>query len=174
MLMTTHAFKPTRTTGLVLGLVLTLPMLAPTAWAADDEPWKKPGWEPITDEERQPPSPDEMAESAVEIRESQGIRYLSGGLGAGERAWLQQHGASYPVALQFSKGERGAFVSSVGVTIRTPDGQTRFEATTDGPMIFIDLPAGRYDVTTRYQEHSRDFSLQVPTSGQTSQSINFP
>ncbi|MFI9654043.1 hypothetical protein ABGV17_04835 [Guyparkeria sp. GHLCS8-2] len=163
---------PRRT--LALSLAVALPLIAQTAWAVDDEPWKKPGWEPITEQERQPASPDEVANSAVDVREHNGIRYLTGGLGAGERAWLKQHGPSYPVALQFSKGERGAFVSSVEVNIRAADGETRFEATTDGPMIYIDLPAGRYTATASYQGHDRDFTLQVPTSGRTSHSINFP
>lgn len=161
-------------TTLALSLALALPLIAQTAWAADDDPWKKPGWEPITEQERQPASIDETAESAVDVHEHNGIRYLTGGLGTGERAWLKQHGSSYPVALQFSKGQRGAFVSSVDVNIRATDGETRFEATTDGPMIYIDLPPGRYSVTTRYQGHDRDFTLQVPTSGQTSHSVNFP
>ncbi|MFI9652886.1 hypothetical protein [Guyparkeria halopsychrophila] len=158
---------------LTLGLALTLPLIAQTAWAVDDEPWNQPGWEPVTEEQRQPASPNEMAESTIEVREHQGIRYLTGGLGTGERAWLEEHGSSYPVVLQFSKGARGAFVSSVDVSIRTPDGETRFEATTDGPMIYIDLPAGRYTATARYQGHDRDLTLQVPANGQVSRSINF-
>lgn len=157
-----------------LSLALALPLAAQTAWAVDDEPWKNPGWEPISEQERQPASPDEVAESAVDIREHEGIRYLTGGLGAGERAWLEQHGSSYPLALQFSKGQRGAFVSSVNVTIRATDGETRFEATTDGPMIFVDLPPGRYSASASYQGHERDFTLQVPSSGQTRHSLNFP
>ena len=95
-------------------------------------------------------------------------------MGAGERAWLEQHGSSYPVALQFSKGERGAFVSSVDVTIRATDSEARFEATTDGPMIYVDLPPGRCNTTARYPGHDRYFTLQAPTSGQTRHSVNFP
>ncbi len=162
---------PRRT--LALSLALTLPLIAQTAWAVDEEPWEKPGWEPITEQERQPPSPEAVANSAVDTQEFQGIRYLTGGLGLGERAWLEEHGSSYPVVLQFSKGARGAFVSSVEVNIRAADGETRFEATTDGPMIYIDLPAGRYTATASYQGHDRDFTLQVPANGQVSRSINF-
>ncbi|KTG17623.1 MULTISPECIES: hypothetical protein [unclassified Guyparkeria] len=155
-------------------LSLASATLAFPALAAEDEPWKKPGWEPISEEERQPVTPDEIAASAVAVQEYRGVRYLTGGLGAGERAWLEQHGTSFPVTLQFSKGQRGAFVSSVDVTIRDESGQTRFEATTDGPLIYIDLPAGDYQATTRYRGHARDFELRVPATGRTTQSINFP
>lgn len=162
---------PRRT--LALSLAMALPLIAHTAWAIDDEPWNKPGWEPITDQERQPPSPDEVAESTVDIRENNGVRYLTGGLGANERAWLRRHGPSYPVALQFSKGERGAFVSSVEVIIRTSNGQVLFEATTDGPLIYIDLANGNYEATVRYQGQERTFELRVPANERTGRSINF-
>ncbi|MFP4251451.1 MAG: hypothetical protein ACOCY2_01050 [Guyparkeria sp.] len=155
-------------------LVLASFVLFLTPALGADEPWKQPGWEPITDEERQPASPDEVAESAVEVREYQGTRFLTGGLGTAERAWLQEHGADYPVALQFSKGQRGAFVSAVDVRVRTPDDKTRFEATTDGPMLFIDLPEGRYTASASYKGEDREFSLDVPANGQVSRSINFP
>ena len=155
-------------------LSLASVMTVQAGMAAEDEPWKKPGWEPITESERQPVTPDEIAASAVDVQENRGIRYLTGGLGAGERAWLEQHGASYPVTLQFSKGKRGAFVSSVEVMIQSRNGQTQFEATTDGPLIYIDLPNGNYEVTTRYRGQERTFNLRVPANGQTSHSINFP
>ncbi|HER34697.1 MAG: hypothetical protein JXJ30_08505 [Halothiobacillaceae bacterium] len=161
---------------IVVATILTLAYttLAPPLLAADDEPWKKPGWEPASKEERQPVTPDQIDSSAVDIQENRGLRYMTGGLGTGERAWLKQHGTSFPVTLQFSKGQRGAFVSSVDVTIRDQSGQTLFEATTDGPLIYIDLPAGNYQTTVSYRGQVRDFDLQVPSTGQTSKSINFP
>lgn len=162
---------PRRT--LALSLAVVLPLFAQTVWAVDDEPWEKPGWEPITEEERQPPSPDEVAESAVDVQKNNGLNYLTGGLGAAERAWLKQHGKSYPVALQFSKGERGAFVSSVEVIIRSSNEQAQFEATTDGPLIYIDLPNGNYEATVRYRGQERTFELRVPANERTSRSINF-
>jgi len=154
-------------------IVLVSTCLAAPALAGDDEPWKEPGWEPITDAERQPATPDEIHASAVDMQESRGIRYLTGGLGAAERAWLKQHGSDFPVTLQFSRGARGAFVSSVEVTVRSRNGQTQFEATTDGPLIYIDLPNGNYEVTARYREQERTFDLRVPANRRTSLSINF-
>ncbi|MFN2382557.1 MAG: hypothetical protein ABR561_08435 [Guyparkeria sp.] len=147
-------------------------LLTPTVGA--DEPWKQPGWEPITEEERQPASPDEIAQSAVDVQDYQGVGYVTGGLGADERAWLKQHGHSYPVTLQFSKGERAAFVSSVEVVIRSRNGQTQLEATTDGPLIYIDMPNGNYEVTAKYRDQEQTFDLRVPANAQTSHSINFP
>ena len=159
-------------TAAALGLATVMATLP--GMAAEEEPWKSPGWEPITESERQPVTPDEIAASAVEIQENRGIRYLTGGLGAGERAWLEQHGSSYPATLQFSKGQRGAFVSSVDVMIRSRNGQAQFEATTDGPLIYIDLPNGNYEVTARYRDQERTFDLRVPANGRASHSINFP
>ncbi|MCL7744249.1 hypothetical protein LV476_04695 [Guyparkeria hydrothermalis] len=163
-----------RTIVAATALTLASTALAPPVLAAEDEPWKKPGWEPISEEERQPATPDQIDSSAVDVQENRGVSYMTGGLGSGERAWLEQHGTSFPVTLQFSKGQRGAFVSSVNVTIHDQSGQTLFEATTDGPLIYIDLPAGNYQTTVNYRDHVRDFDLRVPSSGRTSKSINFP
>lgn len=157
-----------------VAISLSVALTATPTLAADEEPWKEPGWEPISEEERQPVTPDEIAASAVKVQENREIRYLTGGLGAGERAWLEQHGTSYPVTLKFSKGKRGVFVSNVTVSIRSRDGQTQFEATTDGPLIYIDLPNGQYEATARYRGHERTFGLRAPANGRTSLSINFP
>ena len=155
-------------------LSLATAVFAVPGLAVEEEPWNKPGWEPISAGERQPVTPDEMAASAVAIQENRGVRYLTGGLGAGERAWLAQHGTQYPVTLQFSKGERGAFVSSVEVIIRSRNGQKQFEATTDGPLIYIDLPNGNYEVTARYRDQERQFNVRVPANARASHAINVP
>ncbi|HSH84619.1 MAG TPA: hypothetical protein VK979_05620 [Guyparkeria sp.] len=156
-------------------LFLTTLLATGAGQAAADEPWTQPGWEPITASERQPPAPDEIPASAVPVQEHNGIRYLTGGLGTAERAWLKEHGATYPLFLQFSQGTRGAFVSSVQVTLRRAGGETVFEATTDGPLIYVDLPAGRYQLTADYRGQQRELSLSIPNDGQQLQrSINFP
>jgi len=157
-----------------IALSLAMGVCAPLAMAADDAPWKEPGWEPVTESERQPVTAEEIEASAVEVQENRGVRYLTGGLGAGERAWLDQHGSAFPVTLQFSKGARGAFVSAVDVTIRSRNGQIQFEAITDGPLIYIDLPNGSYEATATYREHQRQFELRVPAGGQAVHSVNFP
>ena len=163
-----------RPTVTATALSLAAALCTPLAVAADDAPWKAPGWEPITASERQPVTAEEIEASAVEVQENRGVRYLTGGLGAGERAWLEQHGSAFPVTLRFSKGTRGAFVSAVDVTIRSRNGQIQFEATTDGPLIYADLPNGSYEATTTYREHQRQFELRVPAGGQAVRSINFP
>lgn len=159
-------------------LFLTTLLATGAGQAAADEPWNQPGWEPITERERQSPVADEIAASAVPVQEHDGIRYLTGGLGTAERAWLKEHGAGYSLALQFSQGARGAFVSSVEVTLRHDgaDGgkETVFQATTDGPLIYLDLPAGRYQGIADYRGQQREFSLSVPHDGQQQRSINFP
>lgn len=152
----------------VFGLSLSL------AHAADDEPWLKEGWEPITEEERQPATEQEVGEVSLAEHEANGIRYLTGGIGVAEREWLDQHGADYSQRLEFSKGERGAFVSQVALTVRDRDGTVVFEAESDGPILYIDLPEGRYRADARYAGETREFALNVRAGGQSRAHVNFP
>ncbi len=152
----------------VLGASLSL------AHAAEHEPWLEEDWEPITEEERQPATEQEVEQVNLAERESNGVRYLTGGIGVAEREWLERHGAGYPQRLEFSKGERGAFVSRVGLTVRDRDGSVVFEAESDGPIMYVDLPEGRYRAQASYAGETREFSLNVRAGGQSRAHVNFP
>ncbi|MFO7581081.1 hypothetical protein [Guyparkeria sp.] len=154
------------TTAVVLGLSL--------AHAANDEPWLEEGWEPITEEERQPATEQEVEQVSLTEREANDIRYLTGGIGVAEREWLDRHGANYTQRLEFSRGERGAFVSRVALTVRDRDGSVVFEAESDGPIMYVDLPEGRYRAEASYAGETREFSLNVRAGGQSRTHVNFP
>jgi len=161
-------------------IMITLLVAAATLWgtvsAANETvpPWTQPGWERITDEERQPATEQEIEQVMLPTLNQNGVRYLTGGFGVAERAWLAKHGAAYPLRIEFSRGLRGEFVSDVKLTLRDAQGQVVFEATSEGPLMYIDLPLGRYSGEAVYAGQSRHFSVSVPRLGQARTYINFP
>lgn len=155
------------------GLVLSGFLLFSAGVAASERPpWATDAWEPITDEERKPPTVTEIDRAAVPVQASQGISYITGGLGSAERAWMDKHGAAYGWKMVFSQGERGGFVAGVAVRIFDEQGQAVFAATTDGPWLLVDLPAGEYQAKATFREQTRQFSVRLNQTQQVSQ-VNF-
>lgn len=90
----------------------------------------------------------------VPLYQSGGLRYFSAGVGIEERM------ASYPaysLKMVFTAGGR-PFLTGVAVTIHPADGGPPLVIPQDhvnGPWLFVDLPAGRYDVTATYGHSAR-------------------
>ena len=81
------------------------------------------------------------------------VRYFSAGTGLEER--LAQY-PPYPLKLVFIAGPR-AYVTQVAVTIKDAAGKTNVlvpgEQVT-GPWLFVDLPAGTYEITAIRRDRS--------------------
>lgn len=74
------------------------------------------------------------------------IRYFSAGVGLEERTVEYPR---FPLKLVFTAGGR-SYVAGVSVTIRSAEGKTVLivpEEQVAGPWLFVDLPAGDYEVT---------------------------
>lgn len=81
----------------------------------------------------------------LQVEEANGIRYVSGGVGEGERAEIEALGNQYNLRLMFAK-QGGEYLSDVQVSIREERGSTAFDARSDGPLFYVQLPAGDYRV----------------------------
>ncbi|MDQ5908221.1 MAG: hypothetical protein QG599_312 [Pseudomonadota bacterium] len=97
-------------------------------WAMDSGP----GWLP--------------ASGLIEIQESQGIRYASGGIGEGERAELNALSAQFSLRLLFAMQGSGDYLADVGVNIMDARGGIVLKAQSRGPWFFAQLPPGAYTV----------------------------
>jgi len=86
------------------------------------------------------------------IYQAGAIRYFSAGIGADERAATYP---PFPLKLIFVAGSN-AYLAQVAVTITDTKGATVFvpgEQVT-GPWLFVDLPAGTYDITAIRRDRS--------------------
>lgn len=96
--------------------------------------------------------------SAVQAQQQQqnGINYLSGGIGLDESKFIQQ-AAGYNLHMTFSTGTENKYVSDVDVVIQNAPGKTVLTLTQTGPLVYVQLPAGKYTVVaTRNGEVRRD------------------
>jgi hypothetical protein len=82
-----------------------------------------------------------------------GVAYVSGGVDRAERAELLQDKGRYSFWLTTAARRSGAYLADVHV--RVLDRRTRqpvMEGTMDGPWLFMDLPAGHYEIQASYRE----------------------
>lgn len=85
-----------------------------------------------------------------------GITYLSGGIGGDEaRAIGQAQG--YNLHMTFAIGPENKYVPDVDVAVLNASGQTLLTLSDAGPLVYVQLPPGKYSVVaTRNGEERRD------------------
>ena len=82
------------------------------------------------------------------------FRYFSAGVGLEERT---AEYPPFPLKLVFTAGGRH-YMSGVSVTIQSAKGETELTVPQDqveGPWLFVDLPAGDYDVAASYHDRKQ-------------------
>ncbi len=89
------------------------------------------------------------------IREAGAVRYVSGGVGADERAALDALGREFNLKVAAS-ATGGAYLGSFRVAIETLRGERVFEVETEGPILLAALPSGTYNLTaTAFEQRVR-------------------
>ena len=96
--------------------------------------------------------------SGVQVQPQQqgGITYLSGGIGEDESKAIQQ-ATGYNLHMTFSIGAENKYVPDVDVVIQKEPGQTVLTLSQAGPLVYVQLPPGKYTVVaTRNGEAKHD------------------
>lgn len=92
----------------------------------------------------------------VQRQDQNGVAYLSGGIGEDEAKAIQQ-ATGYNLHMTFSIGVENKYVPDVDVVIHNAQGQTVLTLTQAGPLVYVQLPPGKYTVAaTRNGEERRD------------------
>lgn len=86
---------------------------------------------------------DVAALPPLEAQVQSGVRFLSGGLGEGERDRLRALDDDYNVRVALTNAE-GAYLHAVDVVVEGKDGRKLVETTTRGPIFLAQLDPGRY------------------------------
>lgn len=77
------------------------------------------------------------------------VAYRVGGIGKEEASQMRQISAHYPVELTFVERRddgRTMFTTDIDVRITDQQGRASLETLAKGPMMLVDLPAGRYTI----------------------------
>lgn len=103
-------------------------------------------------------STEPIDSSGVQIQrqDQNGVTYLSGGIGEDEAKAIQQ-ATGYNLHMTFSIGPEGKYVPDVDVVVQKVQGQTVLMLNQAGPLVYVQLPPGKYTVVaTRNGEERRD------------------
>ena len=98
---------------------------------------------------------------------SQGISYISGGVGEEESQAILAEAKQWPLLLELSQLEngRGVWIFGAKIKILNSQNQVIFDAQADGPYILINLTTGQYQIEASYQGVVQKRSVNVQASG---------
>lgn len=104
----------------------------------------------------------------TEIQHSQGISYITGGVGEGETNAILAEAKQWPLLLELSQIENGRGVWIFGATIKISSAskQLIFDAQAQGPYMLINLVPGDYVIEAAYEgvAQKRTISIKADTS----------
>jgi hypothetical protein len=119
--------------------------------------------------------PAQANETRTELRNQAGVYYLSGGIGIDQREELSKIAAKETMNLKLEFAQRdGAFLSAVPVTITDASVIVRLQLATDGPWLFVRLPAGEYRFRAERNGKVQTGSVTVTEKERTERIISFP
>lgn len=97
---------------------------------------------------------------------SQGISYISGGVGEEESQAILTESKQWPLLLELSQLEngRGVWIFGAKIKILNAMNQVIFDAQADGPYILINLTAGQYQIEASYQGSIQKKSVLIQGS----------
>ena len=98
---------------------------------------------------------------------SQGISYISGGVGEEESQAILMESKQWPLLLELSQlaNGRGVWIFGAKIKILNTMNQVIFDAQADGPYILINLTAGQYQIEASYQGSIQKKSVLIQGSG---------
>ncbi|TPG94242.1 carboxypeptidase regulatory-like domain-containing protein [Pseudomonas caspiana] len=96
----------------------------------------------------------------VQRQEQNGIAYLSGGVGEDESKAIQQ-ATGYNLHMTFSTGPASQYIPDVDVIIQKAEGQPVLTLSEAGPLVYVQLPAGKYTVVATHKGEVRRDTADV-------------
>ena len=114
-------------------------------------------------------APIDMQAVQLQQQEQNGVRYLQGGIGQDEANALRKT-PGYDLHVELSTGPEGKFQSGATVDIQNAQGQPVLSLTDAGPLLYVQLPPGKYKVTGSAQGET--VQQLVTVNGKTPATVN--
>jgi hypothetical protein len=94
---------------------------------------------------------------------SQGISFITGGVGEGEATAMLAEEKQWPLTLELSQIEngRGIWISGASIKVMNAKKQLIFDALAEGPYMMINLVPGDYVIEAAYQGVPQNKALSV-------------
>ncbi|WP_143684804.1 carboxypeptidase regulatory-like domain-containing protein [Variovorax sp. KK3] len=109
-----------------------------------------------------------QAQSLPKIHVSNGIEYVSGGIGSDEATLMRDSISRWPASLEFSvkDGQRAEYAAKVDVSVIDANGQAVLDhVTAKGPFMLMDLAPGRYRVLATLSGKTLERQIDVKAGG---------
>lgn len=100
--------------------------------------------------------------------------FISGGIGQQEAQYIAAQQGAYNLHMVFSEGPKNAYVTSVVLRIADARGRTVLALDDAGPLTNVNLPPGRYSVSTRYGPHERVHTIVVKPGTPVDLFVHYP
>ena len=113
---------------------------------------------------------EDLVVEPVSVQTSMGTTYLNGGVGDEETEAMRSVAKDYPLRMTFSERD-GGFIGDVSVTITDAKGESVFELPKAGPMLYVMLPNGKYNISA--SSNGKTQSRKVMLSGKRGKNIQF-
>ncbi len=103
---------------------------------------------------------------SIKIEDYRGIRYLSGGIGEGERAELNALSNQFNLRLLFAMQGSGNYLADIRVNILDSRGEVALSAESNGPWFFAQLPPGTYTIEVSIPDQLQRQTVRIEGSRQ--------
>jgi hypothetical protein len=105
-----------------------------------------------------------LAQSLPQPASQNGISYITGGVGEDEVQAFRAAAANYNLRMTFAS-KTGSYLSDIDVTISSGAGRLVLTVRTEGPFLFVQLPAGHYQIRAQTRHIMETRKIQVPARG---------
>ena len=91
------------------------------------------------------------------------VRYRTGGIGEDEAVAMRRAQSAYPLSVEFVQQAkpRDEFLANVQVTIKDQAGNPILNATSEGPILLAELPAGIYTIIADAEGGTKSKRVQI-------------
>jgi hypothetical protein len=108
---------------------------------------------------------DDAAKSNVASSPQAEVSWLSGGVGDEAMTEMHKVSTAYNVHLLLT-GPHGNYLAGVPFTVSRRNGQVTVSGVTEGPLLYLKLPAGRYQIAVEIDGAWQTRRIQTSASGQ--------
>lgn len=107
---------------------------------------------------------DDAAKSNVASSSQAEVPWISGGVGDEAMMEMRKVATAYNVHVMMT-GVLGNYLAGVPFTVSRRNGQIKVSGATEGPLLYLKLPAGRYQIAVEIDGRWQTRHIQVAASG---------
>lgn len=102
------------------------------------------------------------------------VTYVSGGIGKPESDAMKAEAKHYPLSMVFSGNKDNEYLANVRVTIRDHTGKDVLSTTSEGPIMLVKLPTGKYRITAEADGKTLHRTVTIARTGEKQLSLHWP